>query len=74
MGWDRFRELTTPEHADVSRSHLERSQVFSIEKARTLLGYEPRYEPEEAILEAMRWLIEHGRLEVAAPLIGAPPH
>lgn len=68
VSWDRFRELTTPEHADVSRSHLERSQVFSIEKARARLGYEPRYEPEAAILESVRWLIEQNRLPVRAPL------
>ena len=69
VSWDRFRELTTPEHADVSRSHLERSQVFSIDKARTRLGYAPRYEPEAAILESVRWLIEHDRLPVRAPLV-----
>jgi nucleoside-diphosphate-sugar epimerase len=69
VSWERFRELTTSEHADVSRSHLERSQVFSIEKARTRLGYAPRYEPDAAILESVRWLIEHGRLDVAAPLV-----
>lgn len=69
VSWDRFRELTTPEHADVSRSHLERSQVFSIDKARTRLGYAPRYEPDAAILESVRWLIEHDRLPVRAPLV-----
>lgn len=64
-----FREQTTAEHADVSRSHLERSQVFSIDKARARLGYAPHCEPEAAILESVRWLIEHDRLPVRAPLV-----
>lgn len=64
-----FREQKTAEHADVSRSHLERSQVFSIDKARARLGYAPRCEPEAAILESVRWLIEHDRLPVRSPLV-----
>jgi hypothetical protein len=34
-----------------------------------LIGYAPRYEPEEAVLESVRWLIDHGELAVANPLI-----
>lgn len=71
VGWDGFRTLTSPQHADVSWSHLHRSQVFSIEKARTRLGYAPRYEPEAAILESIRWLIERDRLDVSSALIPA---
>lgn len=67
MSWDRFRETTAPEHAEASWEHLHRSQCFSIEKARTVLGYAPRYEPEAAVLESVRRLIEHGELEVARP-------
>jgi nucleoside-diphosphate-sugar epimerase len=55
-------------HADTSWEHLFRDHVVSIEKARTLLGYRPRYEPDAAVLEAVRWLVDHGRLEVANPL------
>ncbi|MFT4166180.1 MAG: hypothetical protein QM650_13155 [Microlunatus sp.] len=47
---------------------MHRSHVFTIEKARTLLGYAPRYEPEQAILESVRWLIANDQLEVANPL------
>ncbi|KAA9393924.1 NAD(P)-dependent oxidoreductase [Kocuria coralli] len=66
--WDEYRQLTTPEYADASWGHLHRSQVFSIEKAKGLLGYAPAYEPEQAVLESIRWLIDHDRLEVAQPL------
>ncbi|WP_433341641.1 NAD-dependent epimerase/dehydratase family protein [Micromonospora sp. CA-111912] len=66
--WEEFRQTTTPEHAELSWEHLYRSHCFSIEKARTLLGYAPRYEPQAAVLESVRWLIDHDELEVARPL------
>ncbi|EWM11862.1 NAD(P)-dependent oxidoreductase [Kutzneria sp. 744] len=64
VSWEEFRRSTDPEHADVSWGHLFRSQVCSIEKATRLLGYTPRYEPEAAVLESLRWLIDHGQLDV----------
>jgi nucleoside-diphosphate-sugar epimerase len=69
VSWDEFRRTTAPEHADASWEHLLRSQCVSIEKARTVLGYAPRYDSATAVHEAVSWLIEHGELEVAAPLV-----
>jgi nucleoside-diphosphate-sugar epimerase len=46
----------------------EGSMRQSTGKARAQLGYAPRYEPEDAALESVRWLIDHGQLEVASPL------
>ncbi|GAA3341697.1 NAD-dependent epimerase/dehydratase family protein [Curtobacterium pusillum] len=69
VSWDRFRETTPPEHAGASWEHLSRSQVFSIEKPRRLLGYEPAYTAEETVLDAVRWLVSHGEVEVALPLV-----
>ena len=66
--WDRFRENTSREHADASWGHLYRSQCFSIEKAASVLGYAPRYEPEQAVFEAIQWLVDHEQLHVARPL------
>ena len=65
VSWAEFRSGTTPEFADSSWQHLSRSQYASIEKARTLLGYAPNFEPEAAVLDGIRWLIDHGRLTVA---------
>lgn len=62
--WDEFRRSTTPEYAKSSWGHLFRSHCFTIEKAKSLLEYAPRYEPEQAVLESVRWLIEH-ELDVA---------
>ncbi|MFF7640130.1 NAD-dependent epimerase/dehydratase family protein [Streptomyces canus] len=52
-----------PEHAEASWEHLHRSQCLTIKTARTLLGYAPRYEPEAAVLESVRRLIDHGELK-----------
>ena len=67
--WEQFREGMDPEHAEASWGHLHRSHCLSIEKSRTLLGYRPGYQPEDAVLEALRWLIGQDRLEVDAPLV-----
>ncbi|MEV0718126.1 NAD(P)-dependent oxidoreductase [Asanoa sp. NPDC050611] len=66
--WDEFRRANDPDVAEFSWDHLMRNHYVSIEKARTVLGYAPRYEPEEAILESVRWLVDHGELDVANPL------
>ena len=67
--WEEFRSRTSPEAYESSWGHLYRDQYFSIEKVRTLLGYQPSYEPEAAILESVRWLVDHGQLDVANPLV-----
>lgn len=69
VGWDAFRAGTSPDAYEASWGHLSRSQYCSIDKARSLIGYAPSYEPEAAILESVRWLIDHGQLDVANPLV-----
>jgi len=69
VSWAEFRSGTTAELADATWGHLSRSQYASIEKARTLLGYAPAFEPEAAVLDGIRWLIDHDQLEVANPLV-----
>lgn len=67
VGWDEFRRTSTPEHADTSWAHLSRNHCLTIEKAKSLLGYAPRYEPEQAVHESLRWLVDHGQLKVSSP-------
>lgn len=69
VSWDEFRTLTSPDAYELSWDHLSRDQYFSIDKARSLLGYTPRYEPDAAILESVRWLVDHGKLDVAHPFV-----
>lgn len=68
--WDEFRRSTTADHSEASWEHLRRNHYVSIDKARSLLGYTPRYEPEDAVLESVRWLSEHDQLDLANPLLG----
>jgi nucleoside-diphosphate-sugar epimerase len=67
--WEQFAAATSADAYDASWEHLLRNHYFSIDKARTLLGYQPAYEPDAAILESLRWLIDHGELEVGHPLV-----
>jgi nucleoside-diphosphate-sugar epimerase len=60
--WAEFEAQTTPEHASASREHLQRSHVMSIEKAKALLGYAPAYTSEQAVHEAVDWLIANDGL------------
>ncbi len=67
--WEAYHAVAPDQdYADQSWGHLHRSHVFSIGKATSLLGYAPRYEPEQAILESVRWLIDNHQLKVANPL------
>jgi nucleoside-diphosphate-sugar epimerase len=68
VSWEDFRRSTTPEYAESSWGHLFRSHCFTIDKAKSLLGYAPRYEPEQAVLESVQWQVEHNQLRVAGPL------
>jgi nucleoside-diphosphate-sugar epimerase len=67
--WDEFRSSTTDDVFESSWERLLRNHYVSIGKARTLLGYAPQYDPEDAVLESVRWLIDHNQLNVANPLI-----
>ncbi|EJJ29140.1 NAD-dependent epimerase/dehydratase family protein [Rhizobium sp. CF142] len=55
-----------PEEARATWEHIARSPNCSMEKARRLLGFTPRYSSLQAVQEAVRWLIENGRVEAKA--------
>jgi nucleoside-diphosphate-sugar epimerase len=63
--WDEFERRVTADHAAVTRDHVDRSITASIERARSILGYAPRYSSLEALHESLRWLVEHGHADVA---------
>jgi len=56
--------------AAVTLDHIAHSPNCSIAKARRLLGYAPRYSSLEAVREAVKWLVENGR--VRAPGLAQP--
>lgn len=54
---------TDPAHAQATWDHIAHSPVISIDKARTLLGYTPRYSSLQAIRESLAWLVAEGRID-----------
>ncbi|RHW23762.1 NAD-dependent epimerase/dehydratase family protein [Nocardioides immobilis] len=68
VSWEEFGAATTAEFAEASWDHLIRSHHVSIAKAERLLGYRPAYAPEEAVKEAVRWLVDHGRIATTSSM------
>jgi nucleoside-diphosphate-sugar epimerase len=59
LPWEEWRAGASEKDANITWDHIARSPNFSIEKARRLLNYEPRYRSLEAIresLSALDWL------------------
>ena len=59
VSWDEYRAQTGEEDAGASWEHLHRSQVCSIAKPVSRLGYAPAWSSAEAARQAVTWLAEH---------------
>ena len=64
--FEAFRQVTRPEDAEVTWEHISSSTSASIDKARRLLGYAPRYTSLQAVADAVRWLHEKGELDLGS--------
>jgi nucleoside-diphosphate-sugar epimerase len=64
VDWPEFERRTGPAFAASTRLHIERSITASIDRAKQVLGYAPRYTSLEALHEAVRWLAGHGEVDV----------
>jgi nucleoside-diphosphate-sugar epimerase len=62
--FEEFAHSTTPEHAATSYEHVARSHSISIDRARSILGYLPRYSSLDAVREAVVWLHRNGRVNL----------
>jgi nucleoside-diphosphate-sugar epimerase len=69
MGWDDFAAAVGADHAEATRAHVERSIAASIDRAREVLGYAPRYSSLDAMREALAWLVAHGRVDVGGQAV-----
>jgi nucleoside-diphosphate-sugar epimerase len=65
VDWSEFERRVGSEHAAATLDHIDRSIAADIERSRAVLGYVPRYSSLEALRESLRWLVEHGRADVA---------
>ena len=52
----------TAENAAATWEHVARSPNCSMDKARRLLGFSPRYSSLEAVQESVTWLIDNGKM------------
>jgi nucleoside-diphosphate-sugar epimerase len=64
VDWPEFERRVGAEHAAVTRDHAGRSIAASIDRARDILGYRPRYSSLEALQESLRWLVANGHVDV----------
>ena len=64
MPWDTWKETVTEQEAGATWDHIAHSPNASIEKARRLLNYEPRYTSLEAVFEAVQWLIDNQKIQL----------
>ena len=62
--WESWMQTVTEKDRAITSDHVVHSPHASIEKARTLLGFEPRYTALEAAADAVAWQSEAGRLKL----------
>jgi nucleoside-diphosphate-sugar epimerase len=63
LPWDSWRQTVSEEEASATWDHIAHSPNCSIEKARRLIAFEPRYSSLEAVFESVTWLIQQGRIQ-----------
>jgi nucleoside-diphosphate-sugar epimerase len=56
LGWEEWKRCHTEEQAGATRDHIAHSPSCSMEKARRLLGFTPRWSSLDAVKEAVGWL------------------
>src|SRR5580692_10273718 len=64
VDWAEFGRRVGPEHAETTREHTFRGITASIDRARQVLGYAPRYSTLEALNEALAWLVANGQVDL----------
>lgn len=63
--FESWRTGVSETDAAASLGHLEHSpNCYSIDKARRLVDYQPRYSSLQAVREAVTWLIDHGTIQI----------
>ena len=63
LPWEEWKAAHTEREAQATWDHIAHSPNCSMAKAEQALGYRPRYTSFEAVIEAVRWLIDNGQIE-----------
>jgi len=64
VDWVEFERRVGAGHAEATREHIARGIAASIDRARDVLGYRPRFTSLDALHEALRWLVANGQVDV----------
>ncbi len=64
VDWAEFERRAGAGPAGTTREHTDRSITASIDRARQVLGYAPRYSSLDALHEALTWLVAHDLADV----------
>ena len=64
VDWPEFERRVGAGHAEATREHVTRSIAASIDRARDVLGYQPRYSSLDALRESLRWLAANGHVDL----------
>jgi nucleoside-diphosphate-sugar epimerase len=62
--WAEFERRVGAGHAEATREHVARSIAASIDRAREVLGYRPRFSSLDALHESLRWLAANGHVDL----------
>ncbi|HEY6888050.1 MAG TPA: NAD-dependent epimerase/dehydratase family protein [Solirubrobacter sp.] len=62
VDWREYERRVGEEHARVTHDHVARGVAASIDRARSVLGYAPRYSSLDALREAVGWLLSSGTI------------
>src|SRR4051794_5463503 len=64
VDWLEYEQRVGEEHARVTHDRVSRSITASIARARSVLGYAPRYSALDALHEALGWLVASGEVDL----------
>ena len=59
LPWEEWRKTVSEKDADATWDHIAHSPCCSIEKAKKLINYQPRYTSLQAVQESVKYLFEH---------------
>jgi nucleoside-diphosphate-sugar epimerase len=64
VDWVEFERRAGAEYSGETRAHVGRGIAASIDRARDVLGYRPRYSSLDALRESLRWQVANGHVNV----------
>jgi nucleoside-diphosphate-sugar epimerase len=64
VDWREFERRVGADHAGATREHVGRGIAASIDRAREVLGYRPRFSALDALHESLRWLAANGDVDL----------